>query len=333
MRFSSAPFILVLAFSTTTLAISLIDALNANGATKFAQQIQSDPAILALYNSSSVQTVYAPQDNSTGANSLAARATTDPAQMQYQCSQQLNTLETLQFFPGSDTSSNLPSPQLGAQKQSAVSQAHVNTTAPASKMRRWYPTTPVTIASGLGNKVNLLRGDIAYDGGIIHIIDGYFTIPECLSDTISATGLSSLQSSLAKANLSSTLNASNSITIFTPNNAAFAAANISSSALPSVLGGHVIPNFVGYLPLLRNGSSFTTLSGDVITITIKNGTFFVNDAQIVSPNTITENGVAHVINKVLTPTPVAFTGAGWSLKEANILAAAFAAAALTVLVI
>jgi uncharacterized surface protein with fasciclin (FAS1) repeats len=91
------------------------------------------------------------------------------------------------------------------------------------------------------------------------------------------------------------------MTIFAPSNAAFAAANISSSALPSVLGGHVIPNFVGYLPLLLNESSFTTLSGNVITITIKDDAFFVNGAQIVSPNIITENGVVHVINKVSRP--------------------------------
>jgi hypothetical protein len=173
MRFSSPQSILLLAFSTTTLAISLIDALNANGATKFAQQIQSDPATLALYTSSSVQTVYAPQDNPNSGNNLTTRsASLDPGVAQLHCSQELSTVESSDDFPGSVTTTNKPSTQLNGQKQSVVSQALVNTSAPASKMRRWYPTTPVTIASGLGNKVNLLRGDIAYDGGIINIIDG-----------------------------------------------------------------------------------------------------------------------------------------------------------------
>lgn len=29
----------------------------------------------------------------------------------------------------------------------------------------------ITISSGLGNNVSIIRGDIPYDGGIIHVVD------------------------------------------------------------------------------------------------------------------------------------------------------------------
>jgi len=68
--------------------------------------------------------------------------------------------------------------------------------------------------------------------------------------------------------------------------------------LQKVLQNHAISNFVGYLPDLVDGASYTTLSGNTLTISVKNKAYFVNGVQIISPNTITANGVAHVINGV-----------------------------------
>ena len=68
--------------------------------------------------------------------------------------------------------------------------------------------------------------------------------------------------------------------------------------LQNVLQNHAIPNFVGYLPDLVDGASYTSLSGNTLTISVKNKAYFVNGVQIISTNTITANGVAHVINGV-----------------------------------
>jgi len=139
------------------------------------------------------------------------------------------------------------------------------------------------------------------------------------------------------------------VTIFTPSDAAFAAAgtstNVSTPELQKLLLNHIVPGFAGYLPLLKDGDTYTTLAGNKLTVTIKNGQYFVNGVQITSANTITDNGVAHVINgvsqlqllllrghntyhyfeQVLTPTPPPFTGAGWTLKPTWSLAALTAA--------
>lgn len=134
-----------------------------------------------------------------------------------------------------------------------------------------------------------------------------FTVPVSLSETISSTGLSSLQGLLSQANLSSTFNNANSFTLFTPSNAALAAAantinsTTSPAVLQKVLQNHAISNFVGYLPDLVDGASYTTLSGNILTISVKNKAYFVNGVQIISTNTITANGVAHVINGVCFP--------------------------------
>jgi uncharacterized surface protein with fasciclin (FAS1) repeats len=131
------------------------------------------------------------------------------------------------------------------------------------------------------------------------ISNSYFTVPVSLSETLRATGETSFLSDLVKTNLSGPLDASSSITVFAPNNAAFAAAtNLSSASLPDVLKGHIIPHFLGYLPELKDGASYTTLNGGTITITVRDNAFFVNDAMIVRTNLVTANGVVHVIDKV-----------------------------------
>jgi len=174
MKLSIISSFSILAFPAIAYAVSLIDALNANGATSFAKQIQANPDILALYTSPSVQTVYAVPDTSIGNGTLRLRATANPQQLALHASGQLTRLETLNAFPGHVSQSKLPSPQL-QQSQAVVSQSGISTNTSVSSHRRstggTLPSTPVSFASGLGNTVNVVSGDIAYDGGLIHIVD------------------------------------------------------------------------------------------------------------------------------------------------------------------
>ncbi len=52
----------VAVFSISTHAQYLLDALVAANATRFAQFLRTNPSLLAVYNSSTVQTVFAPTD-------------------------------------------------------------------------------------------------------------------------------------------------------------------------------------------------------------------------------------------------------------------------------
>ncbi|OCL08181.1 FAS1 domain-containing protein [Glonium stellatum] len=339
MKLSIVPSFCIFAFPAVTYAVSLIDALNSNGASTFAQQIQSNPDILALYTSSSVQTVYAVHDSSTG-NGTLRRRQSNPQQLDLHCSAQLTNLESMSVFPGTVSNTQLVSPQL-QQHQAVVSQSGVSTNTSASHRRRsaggTVPLKPVSLASGLGAQVNVLSGDIPYDGGLIHIVDGYFTVPVSLSQTISSTGLSSLEGLLAQSNLTDIFNATSSFTLFTPSNAAFAAAanstkNSSPAVLTALLRNHAIPNFVGYLPALADGATYQTLAGQTLTVRVRNNAYFINGVQIVAPNTITANGVTHVIDGILTPTPSAFAGAGWALRPGCGVVAAVVAAVLVQLV-
>jgi hypothetical protein len=126
-----------------------------------------------------------------------------------------------------------------------------------------------------------------------------FTLPASLSATVQAVGQTTFASLANSANLTDALDNIPYSTFFIPSNEAFANANTSPSATTAnLLAGHVIPNFVGYLPSLVNGSTLTTQAGSSVTVTIQGDNYYINDAMIVSSNLILENGVAHVIDKV-----------------------------------
>ncbi|KAE8448476.1 hypothetical protein EG329_009357 [Mollisiaceae sp. DMI_Dod_QoI] len=254
---------------------SLLEALKTRAnATKFAEFLEANPEILAVYNSSGVQTVFAPTDAYFTA--LWRRDTTSEQQLEYQYTSDLCSLEVLNppTEPGAVVTTGLPAPQAGG-SQATVSQklatnSTTNTTSSSnstsSTTRRRSdvgitPTTGIQMLSGLGNHVNILKGDIPYCNGLIQTTDGQ-----------------------------------------------------------------------GYLPTLTDGASFQTLAGDTVTISIRNGVYFVNDAKIISSNAIIENGVAHVIDKVLVPTPSPVVTSGSSaLTSGNSVFVAAGVAVLAVL--
>ncbi|KIW93501.1 uncharacterized protein Z519_06106 [Cladophialophora bantiana CBS 173.52] len=295
---------------------SLNDALIAAGAAKFAALIASDPVVSAAF-AANVPAVFAPTDqfidSTVNITRFRKRATLTPAQQQQlllhatQSQSEINGLRTPPgaVVPTKDTKANLK-----GSTQKVVSKPKNNTKTTSSK--RWAPfilprqdnsstvDTLVDIYSGLGDSVGVITADIPFDGGLIHTTDGLFTLPLNLSSTARTTGQTSFVSLASASNQSSILDTTPLITVFIPTNEAFAAANISpsSSGISSILAGHVVQDFAGYLPSLADGSSYVTQSGATITVTIQGDDYFINNAKIVSSNLILENGVAHVIDAV-----------------------------------
>jgi len=210
--------------------------------------------------------------------------------------------------------------------------SHPKNKTKTTNTKRWAPfivprqdnitssATEVDIFSGLGNSVSILTSDIPYDGGLIHTTNGLFTVPDVLSSTAQSTGQTTFVALTNISNQSAVLDSTPLITVFIPTDAAFVAANISaaSSGIASIVSGHVLQDFAGYLPSLTNGASFVTQAGTTITVTIQGDDFFINNAKIVSSNLILENGVAHVIDSVLALPITPYTGVSSSIIHPGI---------------
>jgi transforming growth factor-beta-induced protein len=142
-----------------------------------------------------------------------------------------------------------------------------------------------------------------------------------LVEAASSAGLTTLLSAVeAIPGLGSTLLSADAITVFAPTNDAFAAALTAFGAtdlndlvvklggaenLETVLGYHVVPA-VAFSSNLQASNTFTTVSGQQLTVARSGNNVTVTDfagnvANVVTADVAIENGVVHVIDKVLIP--------------------------------
>ena len=162
----------------------------------------------------------------------------------------------------------------------------------------------VVVISGFKNNVSVTEADIAFDGGVIHVIDGLLTFPPNVSTVAQEAGLSAFLGAVNATGLTEAVTTTPDLTIFAPNNAAFqdissALANLTTEEAAAILQYHVINGTVAYSSTLSNGT-VPTLGGDNITITIIDGEVFVNRARVVTADILLANGVLHVLDSVLS---------------------------------
>jgi hypothetical protein len=149
-------------------------------------------------------------------------------------------------------------------------------------------------------------------GGFVHIIDQVLTIPLTTVFELTAANLEFFTSIL---NVGGYLNDSNAgyvngildvpnVTYFIPNSAEALAnatniikVNGTSAELEALFEYHIVRDFLGYSPLLTNGTSLKTAQGENITITIQDGQMFVNSAKVIETDLIVANGVVHVLDR------------------------------------
>ncbi|KAL1845418.1 hypothetical protein Daus18300_014540 [Diaporthe australafricana] len=164
----------------------------------------------------------------------------------------------------------------------------------------------VVFTGGLLMQSKVVTADVTFSGGIVHIIDTVLTIPANDSTTALAANLTALAGALTSADLVSTVDTLQDVTIFAPSNAAFAAiqnlaANLTTEQLSAVLTYHVVQGTVGYSSALTSGLQLPTVQGGQVTITLNDGNVFVNSAEVEVADVLVSNGVVHVIDNVLNP--------------------------------
>ena len=120
--------------------------------------------------------------------------------------------------------------------------------------------------------------------------------------------LSTLVTAVKKAGLVDTLNSASNITVFAPDNAAFA--KLPKATLDKVLADkQELTKILTYHVAsgrqtpsqLASGLSIKTLEGGTVTGAMMNGTYSVNQADVVCGNVQTANATVYIINTVLMP--------------------------------
>ncbi|KAH8586233.1 FAS1 domain-containing protein [Bisporella sp. PMI_857] len=323
MHLPTSLTLLAVSFTASVQAVTLFEGLIAANASRFAEFIQTDLSLVAIFTSPDVKTVFAPTDDAVeGFNEtdfrrslhLFARQGTNRNGRQ-QCSDEVTDVAAQQAPGGTVVQSNLPAD--GGRGSPIVAKAIAAPPPGNATTKRQVSGGQVRLFSGLGNNVTLVKGDTPYDSGLIQTVDGFFTAPLSLSATLAAKGLTAFASALNSTNLTSTVAAplQAGVTVFVPSDAAFAAAGGSANVN---LASHIVPNFLGVTPNLKDGVVLTTQAGTKLTVRVRGEEIFLGEARIQANDLITSNGAIQVIDKVITPV-VPFTGAAAAGKSHSIV--------------
>ncbi|PHH89332.1 hypothetical protein CDD83_6278 [Cordyceps sp. RAO-2017] len=296
----------------------LLASLRREGASRFADFLESDPSTLDAFLRNA-RTVYAPSDESLARPRRRDDTTQRLQQANYQgCQAETNLAAGSMSLPGRSEQTMLVAPKLQPQPiTDSVSQKLGNSSLQVivadsrpDNTKRWLSRSLVQrrqsaqswpkLCSGLGATTNIMRGGIKFDRGTIYLTDGYFTLPQSISRTVNAIGQTTFASLAAIGGLTQQLDDMHAVTIFLPSNTALAsvqAGNMSGSAAAQLASSHIVPNFVGYLPRLRDGANMRSQTGQVLKVRVVGGKYYINDAAITQANIILDSGVAHVIDK------------------------------------
>jgi transforming growth factor-beta-induced protein len=176
--------------------------------------------------------------------------------------------------------------------------------------------TPQTVEIGSNgnltvNGIDIVTADIEASNGVIHVIDGVLIPPGIVETALAAGSFNTLAALVQQADLVEVLQGSGPFTVFAPTDEAFEAFEAENPGVLESLTPEQVSNVLRYHVVsgqvlssdLSDGQEVETLEDSGETVTIGVGeTVTVNDAQVVTADIRTFNGVIHVIDDVLVPT-------------------------------
>jgi transforming growth factor-beta-induced protein len=169
------------------------------------------------------------------------------------------------------------------------------------------------------NDANVTAVDIRASNGIIHVIDSVLLPPEpaaapkTIVGTAEAAGtFKTLVAAVKAADLVATLEGQGPFTVFAPTDEAFAklpAGTVETllkpenkAMLQTILKYHVVAGKVPSSEVVKLTTA-KTVEGRSVTIAVDAGKVKVNNANVIAVDVQASNGVIHVIDAVLLPTP------------------------------
>ena len=181
------------------------------------------------------------------------------------------------------------------------------------------------------NNANVVSADVAASNGVIHVIDNVILPPEMMAPTkdivdtaVSNGSFTTLVAAVKAAGLVDTLKGAGPYTVFAPTDAAFKALPAGTlnmllkpenkQKLTDILTYHVVAGALSPVDLYTKMQA-ATVEGENVKFTVKDGAFYINDAQVVLAALPTTNGVIYVIDQVILPQKAAASAPATAAKD------------------
>lgn len=149
--------------------------------------------------------------------------------------------------------------------------------------------------------------ETSYSMGAVRQVDSFFTLFGDLPSTLQQVNGNAFSKSLSQAGTLDSLSNTPRITIFVPSDSVLQGRTLDANALKR----YVLLDTYATTPSLTAGS-YNNSGGDSVNVAVSSdGTFTINNANIIGPNVMIKNGVIHFIDNVFSPP---FTGFAVGVK-------------------
>jgi transforming growth factor-beta-induced protein len=167
----------------------------------------------------------------------------------------------------------------------------------------------IIVISGGGTRSRVVKSDIYFNGGVMHVIDSPLLPPQPLIQAAIPFNLTGfLAAAYQNESAARSISEARDVTLFVPNNVAFervgsTVTSIDELSLSSLIDYHVVVGEGGpfYTSSFSNGTIYKTRQGQNLTIRQASNSNFVNSARVLQADLLIANGVMHVIDNVLNP--------------------------------
>ncbi|EPS41282.1 hypothetical protein H072_4808 [Dactylellina haptotyla CBS 200.50] len=180
----------------------------------------------------------------------------------------------------------------------------------ADEMAEVSKTNSLQVKSGFGDTVGIVKTDVVFNQGLLHIVDGFLTLPRNCSKTIAHRGAERLVTYIGRVGLLDALDGTPGATCFAPSDAAIEAAgpvlmNMTDAEILDAIKFHILLDPY-YTKSLKDGQVIeTALTGKSVTVNIVGSDYYFNGVRAKTTNDIVRNGVAYVLDGIM---PLEFNG-------------------------
>lgn len=168
------------------------------------------------------------------------------------------------------------------------------------------PEGEVVVSSGLGTHITVVGTDLAFDGGLVQVVESLFVVPRRLEPSIrdSYMDLTAFLGALYRAGLVDEFAQTPNATIFAPHNTAFqrlagAFDDMSDDDFRRILRYHLVPHAVLRSSDLVDSSNLDTAADTPLHVTRYINDIYVNTARIIQTDLLVANGIVQMIDNVL----------------------------------
>lgn len=200
-----------------------------------------------------------------------------------------------------------------------TSAQHTNVSSGQNVLVSKQSADTIIFTTSMGTRCTLVEADIAFQGGLVQVVDNLLIPPARLDETSEAFQIPDFLGALYAASLMPEVAERRNVTVFAPQNEAIEAVggfleDLDAEELARVMKYHVVPGRVMASSDLSNGSRLETLARDTaaggdaeslpaesLLVRVAGNNKYINSAQILQPDILIANGILHLVSNVLNP--------------------------------